>query len=297
MLETAVGPVPLRAYLAPGLGEDVSLLTGDAIVVDPVPASIGEPAAPRRAVVLFHGEEGEARAIFSDREDIALVLCANGRELPSDPERLPGGALLVTLGDKGKYAAVVALVPEHGAAEVPNAPLRAEVRSRVGLNDRVPDEPRVGAIYAKYRKRLFEENLGERMAQKPLESGGSFVGPSDCRGCHAAEYAVFKDMKHAHALDSLKAKNAVRDPECLRCHTTGFGFQTGFVTEERTPHLGMVSCESCHGVGSNHAQTMMPGFGRIPDPAKLCVECHDKENSPNFDFDKYWSKIKHGRRP
>jgi hypothetical protein len=36
-------------------------------------------------------------------------------------------------------------------------------------------------------------------------------------------------------------------------------------------------------------------YGRIPEPRKLCVECHDKENSPRFDFDVYWSRIQHGR--
>ena len=26
-----------------------------------------------------------------------------------------------------------------------------------------------------------------------------------------------------------------------------------------------------------------------------CVSCHNPQNSPKFEFDKYWPKIKHGR--
>jgi hypothetical protein len=25
-----------------------------------------------------------------------------------------------------------------------------------------------------------------------------------------------------------------------------------------------------------------------------CRDCHDRENSPKFDYDTYWAKIKHG---
>jgi hypothetical protein len=26
---------------------------------------------------------------------------------------------------------------------------------------------------------------------------------------------------------------------------------------------------------------------------KTCYQCHDPDNSPKFDFDKYWKKIEH----
>jgi hypothetical protein len=27
------------------------------------------------------------------------------------------------------------------------------------------------------------------------------------------------------------------------------------------------------------------------------VRCHDRENSPKFNYDQYWDKIKHGETP
>jgi hypothetical protein len=67
-------------------------------------------------------------------------------------------------------------------------------------------------------------------------------------------------------------------------------------------------CENCHGPGSRHValqngEEAMPGeqdlvLSRLritKEDAKdrLCVQCHDLDNSPDFDFDKYWPFIEH----
>ncbi|MCE9526065.1 MAG: cytochrome c family protein, partial [Planctomycetales bacterium] len=83
------------------------------------------------------------------------------------------------------------------------------------------------------------------------------------------------------------------DAECQRCHTTGFGLPGGFLSARRTPELGSVGCESCH--GPSHAHALNP-HERTPFPAReQCIRCHDHENSPTFDFSTYWPRIKHGR--
>jgi hypothetical protein len=161
------------------------------------------------------------------------------------------------------------------------------------LDDRVPDDPEVAMVVERYKDRLAEENLVAAAPRLPPETGGFFVGPETCGSCHKPQFKVFEKMKHAHAYESLLPRKGQHDPECLRCHTTGFGFETGFCGIEATPRLASVSCESCHGVGSNHISNPQPGFGAIKEPAKLCVRCHDKENSPKFHFETYWEKIKH----
>ena len=35
--------------------------------------------------------------------------------------------------------------------------------------------------------------------------------------------------------------------------------------------------------------------GYFAQAANQCIACHDRENSPGFDFDAYWAKIKHGK--
>ena len=75
--------------------------------------------------------------------------------------------------------------------------------------------------------------------------------------------------------------------ECLSCHVTGHTEPTGYVLNKTD--LGKVSCEQCHGHGTMHGE---PGFIARPTAAS-CLVCHDKKNSPHFDFAKYWEAIAH----
>jgi hypothetical protein len=85
-----------------------------------------------------------------------------------------------------------------------------------------------------------------------------YVGSEACKGCHAAEFDKWAKHQHSHAMDTLEQK-AKRpelrqyDGECVRCHSVGFEYKTGYADEKLTPHLKHVGCESCHGPGSGHA--------------------------------------------
>src|SRR5262249_8041783 len=98
----------------------------------------------------------------------------------------------------------------------------------------------------------------------------SYVGSEACAACHNKDpknnhgkrdaYAIWLESKHAHAYKTLEtAKNpSLRqfDGECLKCHTIGFGYKTGFVDEATDVANGIslknVGCESCHGPCSDH---------------------------------------------
>src|SRR5439155_10166852 len=129
--------------------------------------------------------------------------------------------------------------------------------------------------------------------------------------------------KHSHAYDSLvklavKPMNRQYDPECVRCHTVGFGYVSGFVDGTRTKHLTDVGCENCHGPGSLHAAAEKnPKFLAAQSPWKVnpsellpkkevlakgfegmnlaeqaiykrvndvCYKCHDQDNDPKYKF-------------
>ena len=84
-----------------------------------------------------------------------------------------------------------------------------------------------------------------------------YVGTERCTDCHVAAGKVWEKTPHSHAyktlVDAKRPSNRQYDPECIVCHTVGFGYQTGFRSEKETPKLLNVGCESCHGPGSLHA--------------------------------------------
>jgi hypothetical protein len=55
-----------------------------------------------------------------------------------------------------------------------------------------------------------------------------------------------------------------------------------------------VGCESCHGPARSHV--LQPNVKTIYNARDRCVACHDHENSPQFNYEKYWAEIAHGAR-
>jgi len=95
----------------------------------------------------------------------------------------------------------------------------------------------------------------------------SYVGASKCKACHLKQYKSWEATKMAQAYEVLKPgaraeeKKAAgldpdtdysSDPECLPCHTTGYGKPGGFESLESTPSMVGIQCESCHGAGSDY---------------------------------------------
>ena len=127
---------------------------------------------------------------------------------------------------------------------------------------------------------------------------------------------------HATALATLEEQKPRRDgdPECLSCHVVGWApqryepFEGGFAGMKLTPHLAHQGCENCHGPAAAHAAVERGDVrasvterdrlrGELAMSIKTpegkqkainnCLECHDLDNSPQFDFDTYWPQVEH----
>jgi mono/diheme cytochrome c family protein len=133
---------------------------------------------------------------------------------------------------------------------------------------------------------------GSVAAAAPQTEAKSFLTSVGCKSCHASEYAAWESSKHAHAINILVEKNAEFNPECVGCHVLGYKRKDGFVDLRSTPELANVHCESCHGPGTRHLQNTKATYGKTSPMS--CVRCHTKENSPSFDYNTYWMKIRHG---
>ena len=106
-----------------------------------------------------------------------------------------------------------------------------------------------------------------------------FIGVAKCKMCHnkpatGAQYAAWAASPHAKAFQSLKGDDA-KNPKCLKCHSTAFGLQLS-ETQSITVEEG-VSCESCHGAGSEYKtisvmkdQTKAIAAGLILPEEQMC---------------------------
>ena len=115
--------------------------------------------------------------------------------------------------------------------------------------------------------------------------GATYVGAAKCRKCHSKELRSWQKMPHANAFDILTTVGKDADPECVKCHTTGYDEDTGFVDHASTPELAGVGREMCHGQASEHIlvdkKDTEAGKATIAMPAGPCVQCHN----PHLDRD------------
>lgn len=116
-----------------------------------------------------------------------------------------------------------------------------------------------------------------------------YIGAEACEPCHQDQYASFqKNSSKAKSWKSvakmLPKLTQAEQKTCFACHTTGYGRKGGFESYAATPHLANVSCESCHGPGSLHAESGdKADIRRTPDIA-ACITCHNADRIQNFNF-------------
>jgi len=235
-------------------------------------------------VVIYHGPSGEALAMRQSFPEVDLWLTSHGVYQPmTQTPTADGGAIVIGPGDRGREVGLITLEKgKKGAA-------RTATFNQIILDDRIPDSPRAAPIQERFLKRSQSSVMPPA---EPAKNGfathdNSFVGSEVCRLCHEDIYNKWHETKHAHALETLVTKKQSTNPECLRCHTVGFGEQSGYTVQENQPYLGAVGCEMCHGRAGDHvrADDQTNNFAKTSEAT--CVRCHNKENSPKFVYDDY----------
>jgi hypothetical protein len=212
-----------------------------------------------------------------------------------------GDAVVVYASNQTKHLGELRLYKDEKATAITNY-----IKRDVPLDGAIPDDaPALKLVYdaradftrAQRDARLLgntpEEVKAFEEQRRLLAAQTPFAGADRCAPCHQQEYAIWKDSRHAHAFQTLQARQRELDSSCTPCHTVGQGERGGFRDARLTPQLVNVQCESCHTPGKLHGEKPAPGYGAVPTPA-TCVKCHDKNNDPHFEFASYWEKIKHG---
>ncbi len=302
------------------LGEGYQNQVNNADIKMTPPAEALEKIAPELkqaadfCVLLSHAPPAETRALAARFPQFDVVVTAGGAdEPPNEAEVLEGGKTrLVEVGHKGMYVAVLGLYDD------PQTPLRYQ---RVPLDARFENSPAMHQKLVEYQKKLEAVGLDKLIlspAASPTDS--TFVGSEKCIECHTRAGEKWRSTPHSHATETLVALDPPRhfDPECLSCHSTGWDAQKyvpyvgGFAGLEKTPLLTANGCENCHGPGSRHvaaqvaeqegdavvANDQLRALQRelrltLADAEQKCIQCHDHDNSPAFEFTTYMAKIEH----
>jgi hypothetical protein len=312
----------LRIGITTVLGDDeATKVRNDDIEVIPAAAALASVAADLakercdHQVLLSWSSADQTKALAAKFPQFDIVATAGGAdEPPRELPQLPGGARLVELGHKGMFAVAI------GFFDDASKPVRSQ---RVPLDARWGEADDMIALLATYQQKL--ETLGlAGLGLVPIRhpSGRRFAGSAACAECHQEAYEVWEGSGHAKALTTLEEARPRRDgdPECLSCHVVGWApqrfepFEGGFLGMDKTPHLAHQGCENCHGPAAAHTAVERGDVrateaerDRLRAEIRLtlktpegkqkvvnnCLECHDLDNSPHFDFDEYWPAVEH----
>ncbi len=137
----------------------------------------------------------------------------------------------------------------------------------------------------------FKDILLDIEQSDPPE-GGSYTGYALCKQCHPEQTDQWLDTFHAQAFESLRERGQDYNPECIPCHTTGFGYRGGFIMPELTSEMEGVQCEMCHGAGAEHSENPMLPLEVVSE--ETCTDqCHTPEQSPDFDYPTYYQRVVH----
>jgi hypothetical protein len=263
-------------------------------------------------VLLSYASPEDTELLVEQFPEFGAVVTAGGAdEPPYEPALAKNGkTLLIEVGHKGMYAIVLGLYDDE------EQPLRYQ---RVPLDHRFKDSAEMDELMVNYQEQLKElgwAGLGLRPANHPR---GKFIGSKACAECHQDAFDVWEGTTHAHATETLTKVKPPRqfDPECVSCHVTGwnpqefFPYVSGYESLKTTPLLAGNGCENCHGPAAEHVAAENGGDEeqqiRFREALKLsladkddeesirrsCMECHDIDNSPDFNFKEYWPKVAH----
>jgi hypothetical protein len=302
---------------------------GDITVSDPVEAlsKVAPELAAKQCdlqVLLVHGDPQEADELARKFPQFQIVAAAGGaEEPPARPGKIAGStAARIEAGHKGMYAIVL------GVFDDPD-PKKQYRYQRVPLDSRFAESPEMQAKLVAYQRELETMTLAGLGLNGVANPDGEYAGSAACADCHTKAWSVYENTPHYHATDTLVHKVEPPrhfDPECLSCHVTGwnpqeyFPFTSGYMGLTETPDMLQNGCENCHGPAAAHVAAesgevqatdaeraalleglrmkIIPNEGNKPGQAlgevvTKCMQCHDLDNSPDFDFQKWWPKVKH----
>ena len=154
--------------------------------------------------------------------------------------------------------------------------------------------------------RLLAMFLAILVLQSYAQDGHKYIGANKCKTCHkkakdGEQFKIWSESAHANAMKTLASDEAKKiakkmgiadpaaDAKCTKCHSTFASIDAKLLDAKTKLTLDEgVSCESCHGPGSDYKkkkimkdEKLAVAAGLIIPDEKTCTGCHNKK-SPTF---------------
>jgi hypothetical protein len=241
-------------------------------------------------VVLAHVGDVKAKELAQAFPDIDLIVAGHTSGVSVLQPAEARGTLVVSNGYAGKFDGQMVFRFDEKMKLTGHQP------KQTALSDSVPEDPEIGRIVREFKGKWTAQPFS---AAVPPASEPFFAGALTCQKCHGSQYEQWRKTPHARALTALVKSEGGKDaknPECLRCHTLGFGKPQGFTsTNQLSPFLyGSVQCEHCHGAASGHIRQPAEKGKIVRRPLEsVCISCHDKKQDPRFNYSKKLPSVRH----
>ena len=238
-------------------------------------------------VVLADMDSTPCETLVNEVDGIDIIICGEGNPDTPEPKAI-NGVYIVKPGPEGQHIGKLLIGLDH------NNQLKNVENRIVPLDGSISEQQEdIQAVLDGYYACLesFKDILLDIDQTNPPE-GGSYTGYSVCRQCHPDQHEQWDTTAHAEGFASLKERSQDYNPECIPCHTTGFGYTGGFETPDLTSEMEGVQCEMCHGAGAEHSEN--PSLPLTTITEKTCTEiCHTIDQSPEFDYGAYKDRVLH----
>ncbi len=246
-------------------------------------------------VIVGYLKRSTAMKLAQQNSDLDLIINSDGSGITLDPQQI-NNTLIVYAAKETKHLGELRFyADDEGVVD-------RFTNRYIELDEVIPDDPQMARMTKQARQEIgdLQSKMAEAEAEKVAaqiakegEPQSPYATAETCGKCHVAEYKQWQSTRHAQAFAGLEKRQRPFDAACIGCHSVGYQ-QQGFINIKATPKFANVQCDSCHGPGAEHAAN--PVKGKYPTPAApaSCVACHDRENSPDFVFAKYWPVVAHG---
>jgi hypothetical protein len=292
-------PAKIEREFSPA-GRKLSVAIASIQAVDFTPSKLSQlfdakgDAAKSNLLIVDSSDPKIIDAIAKTNLVDVLIVPATATE-PRIVDRSRTRPMVISVGKFGEYAAKLTLEVQN------NLSVKTEF-SDVPITDKLQSDKNLVDLYKFYQTLVRDEKILDKVPQVPLENGLAFVGTKKCQTCHAFAYQKWTERKHAIAYPTLAEVGHQYDPECIKCHVIGLGYESGFKNDSSPEELRNVGCEACHGPGNQHIESVLTQktyVAPVGQPRMKCVDCHTNENSSGFSGHEreYFQKIVHWKEP